>query len=99
MEGNHDEKPIYLFDNKFQVRSWVVSNSWQERAPEMLKDYCVPDYFKEDVFEHMTNEDRPDYRQVLFPHLTGEVVPLWPWKIWIPSPPGPSQDLCLERSH
>eukprot|EP01118_Nematostelium_gracile_P000722 TRINITY_DN10744_c0_g1_i1.p1 TRINITY_DN10744_c0_g1~~TRINITY_DN10744_c0_g1_i1.p1 ORF type:complete len:225 (-),score=42.44 TRINITY_DN10744_c0_g1_i1:21-695(-) len=54
MRENHDDKPIYLFDNKFQ-----------QRAPDMLSDYSVPIYFAEDLFELMTNEDRPDYRWFL----------------------------------
>lgn len=40
MLGNEDEKPIYLFDNKFHLR-----------APDLLEDYEVPVYFKEDLFE------------------------------------------------
>lgn len=54
MEGNHDEKPIYLFDNKFQ-----------ERDPALLKEYEVPIYFREDLFSYMKEEDRPDYRWFL----------------------------------
>lgn len=69
MRGNRDEKPLYMFDNKFF-----------QRAPAMLNDYEVPKYFKEDLFEcnsfqrnktglnslaDMTQEDRPDYRWIL----------------------------------
>jgi hypothetical protein len=54
MKENHDDKPIYLFDNKFQ-----------QRAPDMLHEYSVPIYFQEDLFELMTDQDRPDYRWFL----------------------------------
>jgi len=100
MEGNHDEKPIYLFDNKFQ-----------ERAPDLLTDYQVPPYFRDDLFDLMTNEDRPDYRWFLCgpsrsgsplhqdPHRTSAWNALLQgrkrWTIWPPDviPPGVDKDL------
>lgn len=53
-KDNHDEKPIYLFDNKFV-----------ERIPQLLEDYEVPVYFKDDLFDYMKPEDRPDYKWFL----------------------------------
>jgi len=54
IRGNQDEKPIYLFDNKFL-----------ERAPDMRDDWEVPPFFGEDLFNLMTDVDRPDYRWFL----------------------------------
>eukprot|EP00027_Filamoeba_sp_ATCC50430_P004907 CAMPEP_0168543930 /NCGR_PEP_ID=MMETSP0413-20121227/2154_1 /TAXON_ID=136452 /ORGANISM="Filamoeba nolandi, Strain NC-AS-23-1" /LENGTH=299 /DNA_ID=CAMNT_0008573927 /DNA_START=345 /DNA_END=1241 /DNA_ORIENTATION=- len=54
MKYNTDEKPIYLFDNKFF-----------ERAPDLLTDYEVPVYFREDLFEALDKVDRPDWRWLL----------------------------------
>jgi len=100
MKGNHDEKPIYLFDNKFQ-----------ERAPDMLTEYSVPDYFCEDLFDYMTNQDRPDYRWFLCgpsrsgsplhqdPHRTSAWNALIQgrkrWTLWPPDviPPGVDKEL------
>ncbi len=32
------------------------------RAPDMLKEFSIPTYFSEDLFELMTEEERPDWR-------------------------------------
>ena len=50
----HGEKPMYIFDNKFT-----------QRAPEISRKYSIPQYFKEDLFDCMSSEDRPDYRWLL----------------------------------
>lgn len=50
-ENNNDEDPIYLFDDKFPER---------DQVKDLLKDYEVPRYFKEDFFEYV--DDRPPYR-------------------------------------
>ena len=48
------EKPLYIFDNKFE-----------QRAQSLPQRYCVPPYFKEDLFASMSAADRPDYRWLL----------------------------------
>ena len=48
------EKPLYLFDNKFD-----------ERADDLRHQYCIPPYFAGDLFEEMTSKDRPDYKWLL----------------------------------
>ncbi|KAF8665238.1 hypothetical protein HU200_054134 [Digitaria exilis] len=48
-----EERPLYLFDAKFA-----------EKVPEMGKDYEVPVYFREDLF-NVLGEERPDYRWVI----------------------------------
>ena len=52
---------MYLFDNDFG-----------ERNPELLKQYEVPKYFKEDLFEGLSSVDRPSYRWLLIgPNRSG----------------------------
>lgn len=53
-EGWNGEKPLYVFDKK------VIGPD-----SEFVKDYTVPEYFTEDLFELMEEEDRPDYRWIL----------------------------------
>jgi hypothetical protein len=62
MENNRDEEPIYLFDGKFG-----------ERAPALLEDYKIPEYFTEDFFEQcLPTEKRPDFRWfVMGPRRSG----------------------------
>jgi hypothetical protein len=52
--GCNGEKPLYIFDKKVLVAH-----------PELLEDYTVPDYFSEDLFELMDEDERPDYRWLL----------------------------------
>mmetsp|Transcript_13995 Transcript_13995/g.15463 ORF Transcript_13995/g.15463 Transcript_13995/m.15463 type:complete len:485 (-) Transcript_13995:110-1564(-) len=46
--------PLYLFDQNYV-----------KRASDMLKDYEVPKYFREDLFKHVGERDRPPYRWIL----------------------------------
>jgi len=47
MRYNEDEDPIYLFDANFG-----------DREPQLLEEYEVPKYFKEDFFELLGDHDR-----------------------------------------
>eukprot|EP01117_Protostelium_nocturnum_P009993 TRINITY_DN3561_c0_g1_i3.p1 TRINITY_DN3561_c0_g1~~TRINITY_DN3561_c0_g1_i3.p1 ORF type:complete len:864 (-),score=310.10 TRINITY_DN3561_c0_g1_i3:42-2522(-) len=59
----NDEAPLYVFDSDFG-----------EKVPEMLKDYKVHDFFKEDYYE-LLGESRPKSRWiVLGPQRSGS-----PW--------------------
>ncbi|KAG9144286.1 hypothetical protein Leryth_016938 [Lithospermum erythrorhizon] len=51
MQIQHDEDPLYIFDDKFG-----------EVAPDLLKDYSVPDLFQEDFFDVLDIEQRPAFR-------------------------------------
>ncbi|ESW08264.1 hypothetical protein PHAVU_009G032400 [Phaseolus vulgaris] len=51
MKVQHDEDPLYIFDEKFG-----------ETAPSLLKDYCVPHLFEEDFFDILDTDKRPSYR-------------------------------------
>ena len=48
------EKPLYVFDKKIMGDDSVL-----------LGDYDVPMYFREDLFELMEEDERPDYRWLL----------------------------------
>eukprot|EP01059_Diplonema_ambulator_P007684 TRINITY_DN1717_c0_g1_i1.p1 TRINITY_DN1717_c0_g1~~TRINITY_DN1717_c0_g1_i1.p1 ORF type:complete len:464 (+),score=158.80 TRINITY_DN1717_c0_g1_i1:63-1394(+) len=48
------EKPLYIFDNKFE-----------ERAKDLTQDYSIPPYFRNDLFDCMSQKDRPDYKWLL----------------------------------
>ncbi|CAL1390313.1 unnamed protein product [Linum trigynum] len=51
MNLQHDEDPLYIFDDKFG-----------ETVPSLLKDYSVPQLFNEDYFEVLDREQRPPFR-------------------------------------
>ncbi|KAI9097565.1 hypothetical protein K1719_025336 [Acacia pycnantha] len=54
MKLQHDEDPLYIFDEKFG-----------EVAPSLLKDYCVPHLFQEDYFDILNEDKRPPYRWLI----------------------------------
>ncbi|GAV83265.1 LOW QUALITY PROTEIN: F-box domain-containing protein/Cupin_8 domain-containing protein, partial [Cephalotus follicularis] len=51
MNLQHDEDPLYIFDDKFG-----------EAAPGLLKDYTVPHLFLEDFFDVLDKDNRPPFR-------------------------------------
>uniref|UniRef100_A0A803MEA6 F-box protein n=1 Tax=Chenopodium quinoa TaxID=63459 RepID=A0A803MEA6_CHEQI len=51
MKLQHDEDPLYIFDEKFG-----------EVAPGLLKEYAVPHLFQEDLFNVLNPDQRPPYR-------------------------------------
>ncbi|KAL4280497.1 hypothetical protein GQ457_03G033490 [Hibiscus cannabinus] len=51
MKQQHDEDPLYIFDDKFG-----------ESAPGLLKDYTVPQIFTEDFFDVLEKDRRPPFR-------------------------------------
>uniref|UniRef100_A0A2P2JLR5 F-box protein At1g78280 n=1 Tax=Rhizophora mucronata TaxID=61149 RepID=A0A2P2JLR5_RHIMU len=54
MNLQHDEDPLYIFDDKFG-----------ETAPSLLNDYSVPQLFQEDFFEVLNREERPPFRWII----------------------------------
>ncbi|KAF5193236.1 Bifunctional arginine demethylase and lysyl-hydroxylase jmjd6 [Thalictrum thalictroides] len=54
MELQHDEDPLYIFDDKFG-----------EVAPSLLKDYSVPHLFQEDFFDVLDRDQRPPFRWLI----------------------------------
>ncbi|KAL0917493.1 hypothetical protein M5K25_012558 [Dendrobium thyrsiflorum] len=54
MNCQHDEDPLYIFDDKFG-----------EVAPALLQDYCVPRLFQEDFFDVLDYDQRPPFRWLI----------------------------------
>ncbi|KAL0368842.1 UNVERIFIED_CONTAM: F-box protein [Sesamum calycinum] len=54
MQIQHDEDPLYIFDDKFG-----------EAAPDLLKDYSVPHLFQEDYFAVLDADQRPPFRWLI----------------------------------
>ncbi|KAF9612080.1 hypothetical protein IFM89_037999 [Coptis chinensis] len=54
MKLQHDEDPLYIFDDKFG-----------EVAPSLLKDYNVPYLFQEDYFDVLDRDQRPPFRWLI----------------------------------
>ncbi|CAL9064525.1 unnamed protein product [Musa banksii] len=54
MEVQHDEDPLYIFDEKFG-----------EVAPSLLDDYSVPYLFQEDFFDVLDPDKRPAFRWLI----------------------------------
>lgn len=54
MELQHDEDPLYIFDDKFG-----------ESTPALLEDYRVPHLFQEDLFDVLDYEQRPAFRWLI----------------------------------
>ncbi|XP_059460654.1 lysine-specific demethylase JMJ21 isoform X2 [Corylus avellana] len=54
MKLQHDEDPLYIFDDKFG-----------EVAPGLLKDYNVPHLFQEDFFDVLERDQRPPFRWLI----------------------------------
>jgi Cupin-like domain/F-box-like len=53
IEGRCDQ-PLYLFDSGFA-----------RKAPQLAADYTVPDYFADDLFQHLGEDMRPHYRWLI----------------------------------
>ncbi|EHA8587360.1 putative F-box protein [Cocos nucifera] len=54
MKVQHDEDPLYVFDDKFG-----------EAAPALLEDYNVPHLFQEDFFDVLDHDQRPSFRWLI----------------------------------
>lgn len=54
MQVQHDEDPLYIFDDKFG-----------EVAPDLLEDYSVPHLFPDDYFDVLDSDQRPPYRWLI----------------------------------
>lgn len=53
-DAQQDELPLYLFDKEFL-----------KIAPQLSRDYYVPEHFSEDLFSVLGEESRPDYRWLI----------------------------------
>jgi hypothetical protein len=70
MEKSEDETPIYLFDPAFA-----------ERAPELLNDFVIPEFFTQDYFEVLPKSSRPTYRWIVIgPKKSGSPFHIDPYR-------------------
>lgn len=54
--NNKDDSPLYIFDSNYDSSS--INKS-------LLDDYCIPQYFNEDLFQYVGEHKRPPYRWFL----------------------------------
>jgi histone arginine demethylase JMJD6 len=50
---NKDDSPLYLFESSLEDKA---------ETKEMIKNYCIPPYFNDDLFKHAGERRRPPYR-------------------------------------
>lgn len=102
MFTNKDDSPLYLFEDAFDD---------DEVSRDMLKEYEVPKYFKEDMFPLLPHDRRPPFRWVLVgSERSGTRMHLDPlstsaWNVvvsghkrWVLMSPSLSKELALGRN-
>jgi len=80
MELQHDEDPLYIFDDKVFCIHNLISfatevtsrkhsfDKWLqfgESAPALLEDYSIPHLFQEDFFDILDYDQRPAFRWLI----------------------------------
>lgn len=56
---------IYMRENKEYKPMYVFDSSFQRRAPGLLQDFGIPQYFWEDLFAALDEQHRPAFRWFL----------------------------------
>lgn len=75
MHSQHEHRPLYAMNEIFTLLccitfnlfgfSYLFDQKYAENAKEMLNDYEIPPYFKEDLFA-LAEEERPPFRSLLY---------------------------------
>jgi histone arginine demethylase JMJD6 len=98
-EGRRDDSPLYIFDDQFKLK---------DGSRSLFGDYEVPGYFRDDLFELISDRRRPPYRWVVIgPERSGTGLHVDPlgtsaWnavvsgsKRWVLFPPRVSKSLLV----
>jgi histone arginine demethylase JMJD6 len=98
MNNNSDDSPLYVFDGNYDNDSI---------SKDLLNDYKVPMYFRDDLFHLVGEKTRPPYRWFLIgPERSGSTVHIDPlgtsaWntvikgrKLWVLFPPNTSKTIA-----
>lgn len=66
LHNNKDDSPLYVFDSSFED---------DKQAKNLLSDYRVPSYFRDDLFRLVSESRRPPYRWILIgPERSGSTL-------------------------
>jgi histone arginine demethylase JMJD6 len=71
MQENRDDSPLYIFDSNFDGKG--------KFSQKLLREYTVPSYFQNDLFEYISTSRRPPYRWILIgPQRSGSCIHIDP---------------------